>query len=114
MTDFFKTYLDAWATEDVEAVLAFFHDDVRYEDTTLGHGATGMKQMRRFVTASFTNVPGAHFDYVGHHSTGTEYAIEWVMQPQNVRGVSIGKLLDGKIIENRDYWDGAKYKVPNT
>jgi hypothetical protein len=114
MSNFFSDYLASWETLDVEAVMAFFTDDIVYEDTTIGHGAKGAKQMRRFIQASFTNVPDAKFEYVGHHSTGSEYAIEWVMQPMNVRGVSIGKLVGGKIDENRDYWNGAAYKVPNT
>lgn len=114
MPNFFKDYLDAWATNDVDKVVSFFTDDAVYEDTTIKHGANGMKQLRRFVGASFTNVPEAHFDYVGHVSDGTSYAIEWIMQPMNVRGVSIGSLRDGKISANRDYWNGNAYKVPNT
>jgi ketosteroid isomerase-like protein len=114
VSDFFEDYLDSWATLDIEKVMAFFHEDIVYEDTTIGHGAKGTKQMRRFVQGSFDNVPDARFEHVGHHSTGTDYAIEWIMHPMNVRGVSIGKLRDGKIIENRDYWNGAAFKVPNT
>jgi steroid delta-isomerase-like uncharacterized protein len=114
MSDFFTDYLAAWETLDVDTVMSFFTDDVVYEDTTIGHGASGEKQMRRFIQASFTNVPEARFDHVSHHSTGTAYAIEWVMQPMNVRGVSIGKLRDGRISENRDYWNGARFAVPNT
>jgi ketosteroid isomerase-like protein len=114
MSNFFEHYLASWETLDVEAVMAFFTDDIVYEDTTIGHGATGAKQMRRFIEGSFRNVPDARFDYVGSHSTGEEYAIEWVMQPMDVRGVSIGALRDGKICANRDYWNGAKYVVPNT
>lgn len=36
------------------------------------------------------------------------------MQPMNVQGVSIGKLRDGKISEQRDYWNGAAFAMPNT
>jgi ketosteroid isomerase-like protein len=114
MTNLFKDYLDSWATNDVDTVVSFFTDDIVYEDTTINHGATGMKQLRRFIPASFTNVPHASFDYINHVSDGTSYAVEWIMQPMNVRGVSIGTLRDGKIATNRDYWNGAAYKVPNT
>jgi hypothetical protein len=91
--------------------MAFFTDDIEFEDTTLGHAASGAEQMRRFVAAAFRTVPDARFDYVRHLSTGREYAIEWIMQPMNVRGVSIGRLRDGRICEHRDYWDGSKYTV---
>ena len=114
MSNFFEDYLASWDTMDVEKVMAFFTDDIVYEDTTIGHGATGERRMRRFIEASFANVPDARFEYVRSHSTGEHYAIEWIMHPMAVRGVSIGTLRDGKICENRDYWDGNKYKVPNT
>ena len=114
MSNFFADYLAAWETLDVGQVMAFFTDDVVYEDTTIGHGASGERRMRRFVQASFENVPEARFEYVRHHSTGTEYAMEWVMHPMGIRGISVGRLRDGKICENRDYWNGAAYTVPNT
>ena len=64
--------------------------------------------------ASFDNVPDATFDYIGHVMADTDFAVEWVMQPMNVRGVSIGKLRDGKVCEQRDYSNGAAFAVPNT
>ena len=114
MTNFFVDYFKAWDDLDLDAVLAFFTDDIVYEDTTINHGATGGEQMRRFIQSSFDNVPDATFDYVGEVTTADAFAVEWVMQPMNVRGVSIGKLRDGKICEQRDYWNGAKFQVPNT
>jgi len=114
VSNFFADYLASWSTRDVDAVMAFFTDDIEFEDTTIAHGARGATQMRRFVRAAFDNMPDARIQYVRHHSTGTEHAMEWVMEPMNVRGVSVGKLRDGKICENRDYWKGAAYRVPNT
>ncbi len=112
MSNYFADYLAAWNTNDVDAVMAFFTDDIEFEDTTIAHGARGATQMRRFVQAAFDNMPDVRIQYVRHHSTGTEYAMEWLMEPMNVRGVSVGKLRDGKICENRDYWNGAAYGVP--
>ena len=114
MSDFFRGYFKAWDDLDLDAVLAYFTDDIVYEDTTIKHGAKGTEQMRAFVQASFTNVPDAKFDHVGDVMTDDGFAVEWVMQPMNVRGVSIGKLRDGKICEQRDYWNGAQFQVPNT
>lgn len=114
MSNYFVDYFKAWDDLDLEAVLAFFADDIVYEDTTIKHGAKGPDQMRKFIQASFDNVPDAKFDYIGHVMTDTDFAVEWVMQPMKVRGVSIGKLRDGKICEQRDYWNGAMFQVPNT
>ena len=114
MSNYFVDYFTAWDELDLDGVLAFFTDDIVYEDTTIKHGATGMAQMRKFVQASFDNVPDAKFDYIGHVMSDTDFAVEWVMQPMNVRGVSIGTLRDGKISTQRDYWNGAAFQVPNT
>jgi len=69
--------------------------------------------VRAFVKASFRNVPEARFEFVRGHDDGRAYAIEWVMQPMGVRGVSVGTLEAGRIQQNRDYWNGASYRVPN-
>lgn len=114
MSTFFRDYFTAWDDLDLEGVLAFFTDDIVYEDTTIEHGATGIAQMRKFVQASFDNVSDAKFDHVGDVVNGDSFAVEWVMQPMGIRGVSIGKLRDGKICEQRDYWNGARFQVPNT
>jgi hypothetical protein len=107
----------ALAVEDLDAATQWFQDmlgAVMMPVEEQAHTATGSKQMRHFIRASFDNVPDARFEYVGHVNTDTDFAVEWVMHPMNVRGVSIGKLRDGKICEQRDYWNGAAFKVPNT
>ena len=114
MSEWFESYLAAWETLDVEQVVQFFTDDVSYTDMTIGHGAEGKDQVRKFVRASFKNIPDVRFEFVRGHADDTGYSIEWIMQPMNVPGVSVGRLRDGKICENRDYWNGAAYTVPNT
>jgi hypothetical protein len=32
--------------------------------------------------------------------------MEWVMHPAGINGVSFGRIVDGRIAEQRDYWDG--------
>jgi ketosteroid isomerase-like protein len=110
--DYFTSYFDAWDNLDLERVMAFFAEDIVYEDTTVGAIARGTEQMRKFVKDSFRRVPDARFEFVHAFSTGTDYAMEWVMQPMGVRGLSIGKMHDGKITENRDYWNGALFQIP--
>jgi ketosteroid isomerase-like protein len=112
-SDYFTSYFDAWHNLDLERVMAFFADDVVYEDTTVGAIARGTEQMRKFVKDSFRRVPDARFDLVYSFSTGTDYSMEWVMQPMGVRGLSIGKMREGKITENRDYWNGALFQLPD-
>jgi ketosteroid isomerase-like protein len=110
----YQDYLSTWNTNDLEGVLGWFTEDCSYEDTTIKHQAHGAEGLRRFVQSSFENVPDATFDFVRGVDDGTTFAIEWIMQPMGVRGVSIGVLREGKIAENRDYWNGKTFDVPNT
>jgi ketosteroid isomerase-like protein len=114
MTTWYERYLSAWDSMDVDAVLEWMTDDVYFEDTTARYSATGRDEMRRFVKASFRNVPDARFEFLRGHDDGESYAIEWIMQPMGVPGVSVGRLRDGKVCCNRDYWNGALFDVPNT
>jgi ketosteroid isomerase-like protein len=114
MSTWYEEYLASWDEVDVDAVMAWFTDDVVYRDMTIGHGAKGAAQMRKFVEASFQNVPEARFEFVRGKELDDGYAIEWIMHPMGVAGASIGKRRDGKICENRDYWNGAEVKIPNT
>jgi hypothetical protein len=111
MSTWYEDYLEAWNTEEVSKVMAWIADDIVYEDTTVGHVADGLKAMTKFVEQSFVVAPGARFEFVKGADNGSEYFIEWIMQPMDVRGVSVGTRRDGLITKNRDYWDGRKYTI---
>jgi ketosteroid isomerase-like protein len=112
MAVWFKEYLDAWATGDVDKVTEWVTDDVEFEDVGAGHKAIGKDQFAKFVARSFKVVPGASFDFVGGEELGDSYFYEWVMQPMGVRGVSVGHRRGGKMAVNRDYWNSAHYALP--
>jgi ketosteroid isomerase-like protein len=107
--DWLGDYFAAWGGTDVDAVTAFVHDDVEFEDTTMGERSVGKEQFARFVRACFRVVPEMRYEIVDHEILGDTYWVEWVMQPQNVRGASVGRLRDGKIVQNHDYWNGATF-----
>ena len=112
MTNWIVDYLEDWNREDVDAVLSWFTDDAVYEDTTIKHGADGKDQLRRFVSTSFEKFPGMTFEFVHGVEDEHGFAMSWVMQPIGLRGASIGLLRDGKISEQRDYWDGTFFEAP--
>ena len=125
--DWAQTYLDAWNAHDSAAVTAFMADDVVYQDNALGERLEGVAAVCAFVEAMQTEFssdyrfePG---DVVGDDEG---YALEWTMIGTNDRadpdrglpatgrsyrvpGVSVGRVRDGRIVENRDYWNLADY-----
>ncbi len=103
---FFRDYLRAWGDGDIDALMRFFTDDVMFLDTTTGHGASGVVRMRRFAEASFAAYPDSRFELIAHVCDGHSFAMEWVMHPAGIAGVSFGRVNAGRIAEQRDYWNG--------
>jgi hypothetical protein len=103
----FVEYLKSWETNDPEAVAAFACEDVEFEDVGAGHRLVGRDRLAKFAAKSFKLVPGATFDFVDGAQLGDDYHFEWVMQPMGVRGASVGRLRDGKIAWQRDYWNSS-------
>jgi len=106
--EFFRRYLATWGEGDVDRLMAFFTDDIVFRDMTMGHGASGVTKMRRFAEYSFESFPGASFELVSHVCDGQSFAMEWVMKPGDIPGVSFGSLDGDRIREQRDYWDGRR------
>jgi ketosteroid isomerase-like protein len=103
-------YFAAWGGTDVEAVTAYVDEDVDFEDTTMGERYQGKAQFTRFVKGCFKIVPDMRYEIIDSEELGDSYWVEWLMQPQGVRGASVGRTKDGKIVYNRDYWNGAKFQ----
>jgi hypothetical protein len=103
---FFSQYLDAWGSGDVDALMTWFTDDIDFRDTTTRHGARGIERMRRFAEASFASFPDSRFELVSCVSDGRSFAMEWIMRPADIPGVSFGRLDGRRVAEQRDYWDG--------
>ncbi|WP_052745984.1 ester cyclase [Allosalinactinospora lopnorensis] len=120
-------YLDAWNRHDLESVTAFMTDDVVFIDTPLGQRLVGRAEVRTFIDSLRANFSTNYQITPGLIITTDEaYSYEWVSvgtndcdntelgvpatgKPFEIRGISIGVLKDGKIKENRDYWDVAGY-----
>jgi len=118
-------YLAAWSCHDASAVAAFVTDDVDFEEVTLGERLHGRPAVADFVdrfTATFSS--DYHFELVSELATSDRLAAEWTAsghhdrdsptlpathKPFTIRGVTIARLVDGKLSASRDYWDMAGF-----
>jgi uncharacterized protein (TIGR02246 family) len=107
-------YFAAWGGKDPDAVVAYMTDDVEFEDVTAGHKNVGKERVRRFVQACYDQVPGVSYEVVTSEIFVDSYFVEWVMRPIGLRGASVGKLREGKIARNHDYWNGAAFQIGST
>jgi len=122
-----RSYRDAWNAHDVSAALALMTDDVVWIDTTLGVQAEGAAAVREFLDTMETTLSTDYRLELGQGvSDDSTYAFEWTLSGTNdgadpahglpatgrqfeIRGVSIGRLREGRIAENKDYWNLAGY-----
>ena len=125
MNDWISQYLDAWNSHDGAKVAAFMAPDATYEDLALGVIHEGREAIKAFVDEAEQFSKDYTFTSVSEQASGDRYAFEWEMAGTNtgeggglpatnksyrIRGVSIGRLdPDGKIEENRDYWNMVDY-----
>ncbi len=122
MTEHFvREWLETYNTADLNSAMACYTEDVEFEDPIFGERVSGKPALRAaFSQFLFTGVTKLRFlDWSG----GPEgSAVEWewtAMWGPNrtflgfdasnkrfvVRGVTVLKLLDGKICRQTDYWD---------
>jgi steroid delta-isomerase-like uncharacterized protein len=127
LTAWFDSYLNALNAHDVPAVLEYMSDDVIYTDMAVGERMEGRAATGEFLGRMATNVSTDYrFDNEQVLVDGASFALVWTMSGTNDRGdeqagvaatgrrfevpgVSIGRLLDGKVVEQRDYWNMAAF-----
>ena len=124
-TDWMDAYLDAWNSRDGSQVTAYMTQDATYEDLALGVLHEGVDAIKVFVEEAGAFSSDYRFTPVSQQQSGSSYCLEWEMagthtgeggglpatnKPYLIRGVSVGQLDgNGKIRQNRDYWNMADY-----
>jgi steroid delta-isomerase-like uncharacterized protein len=125
--DWIRAYNDAWSSHDPESVLGFMSDDVVYADVTLGERLEGKSAVREYVAALERNFSSDYrMEWGQSVATDEAFATEWTMsgthdrddeerglpatgQRFQVSGVSIGRRRNGKVVEERNYWNMADF-----
>ena len=121
------SYRDAWNAHDPAAVAEHMTEDVVYLDLGRNEHREGRSAVLEFIAAMETDFSSDYrFDFSGALVDGESFATEWTLSGTNdgadlerglpatghrfaIPGVSIGRLRDGKIAENRDYYNLAAY-----
>ncbi len=101
-----KAWVDSFNRADVEALVAFYHDDAVNHQVALAavHGRDAIREMftREFAAANMICI-------VEHIFEDGEWAIlEW-RDPNGVRGCGFFHVRDGRIAFQRGYWDRLSF-----
>ncbi len=114
----------AWSAQDAPLFLSLFADDARYCDVALDKAFCGREAIKAFFEGTFTTFPDFKMEIRHSAVTADAAAGEWIMsgtflgesfgEPPTgksfrVQGCCFMRLVDGRIIEHRDYWNPATF-----
>ena len=122
------TYNDAWSSHDPDRLLACMTDDAVFDDKALGERMEGPDAIRAMLVDMHEHMSTDFRMETGELVVATDdtWAAEWTMTGTNdradeargfpstgrafqVHGLSIGGLRDGKVAEDRVYWNMVEY-----
>jgi len=122
------TYNDAWSSHDPDRLLACMTDDAVFDDKALGERMEGPDAIRAMLVDMHEHLSTDFRMEIGELLVATDdsWAAEWIMSGTNdradeargfpstgrtfqVHGLSIGRLRNGKIAEDRVYWNMVEY-----
>ena len=116
-----RRYYAAMVAGDLEGIWACFDEDIVYVDAALGHRYEGMQAWKDFYTG-YVAALGVRMTLKDVVASADTYALEYRMdgfhstdlpglpathKPWTVEGASYGKIRNGKIVANTDYWNLA-------
>jgi steroid delta-isomerase-like uncharacterized protein len=122
--DWAEQYVEIWNSRDGQRVADFVTDDSTWEDLGLNITHVGREAIVAFVAEIGQLSSDYVFKKVAVQESGDSYCLEWEMtgtntgagagltatnKPYRIRGVSVGIRQNGKIRQNRDYWNLADY-----
>lgn len=123
-------YIAAWNRHDGDGVASYFTDDGVYTDQALGQSHHGRDAIKGFVKSAGDRASSELqlTTLLDSFEAGDRYTLVWtfggthdrsVNDPPlpasgrkfSVKGVSVGRLEGGRIIENTDYWNLLEFLV---
>ncbi len=123
-----RIYVEAWNSHDPAKVLACMTEDVLRDDKGLGERLEGADAVRQSIVDAAEKFSSDYRIDLGELILATDemYAAEWTMSGTNdredkarglpntgrqfrIQGLSIGRLRDGKVAEERLYYNMADY-----
>ena len=114
----------AWSTQDTSLFLSLFAENAEYRDVALDKVFCGHEAIKAFFEGAFVTFPDFRMEVGDCAVTKDAAAGEWVMSGTflgesfgvpptgkafRVQGCCFMRILDGRIVEHRDYWNPAAF-----
>lgn len=112
---YFKEWMNAWNSYDVEELLSFYHEDVFYRDPVISRGLKGKETFRTYLEKFLTETPGWVWEFQQYYKTKDDrYFVKWKatvhIEGRLVveEGLDIIEFYDQRIILHEMYFDKSK------
>jgi steroid delta-isomerase-like uncharacterized protein len=114
----------AWSTQDTSLFLSLFAEGALYCDIALDKAFRGREAIKTFFEGTFVTFPDFKMEIEHCAVTRQAAAGEWVMSGTflgesfgvpptgkafRVQGCCFMRIVDGLIVEHRDYWNPAEF-----
>jgi len=113
-----------WNSNDVDRIETLFTSDAVHEDITSGVKLHGVSAIRDLFSDTWQAIPDVRVEVKGIISQGESVAWEWTLtathtgdfpdlpatgRPFSIDGVSVIRIVVGKILSQGDYYDQASF-----
>ncbi|HLE04497.1 MAG TPA: nuclear transport factor 2 family protein [Anaerolineales bacterium] len=113
--DTLKGFLDAFNRHDLDAIMAYFHDDCVFYmprgKSPRGDRHVGKQEVRAGLATRFEGIPDVRYGQDTHWTCGDLGVSEWTLTGTRknggsieVRGVDLLEFRDGKVTRKDSFW----------
>jgi ketosteroid isomerase-like protein len=113
--DTLRGFLDAFNRHDLDAIMAYFHDDCVFYmprgKGPRGDRYVGKQEVRAGLSTRFEGIPDVHYGEDAHWTCGSLGVSEWTLTGTRksggwieVRGVDLLEFRDGKVTRKDSFW----------
>ena len=113
--DTLKSFLDAFNRHDLDAIMAYFHDDCVFYmprgKGPRGDRYVGTQQVRAGLATRFEGIPDVHYGEDTHWACGNFGVSEWTLTGTRksggwieVRGLDLLEFREGKVVRKDSFW----------
>ena len=109
----------AWASKDVEAIVALYADSARYRALVLRDPELGLAGVRAYLTRTFGEEGAIECRFgvpvVGDDRAAVEWWAGWTEDGEDLTMAGVTMLRfdeDGLVVDHRDYWNQSDRREP--
>ena len=117
-----ESFISTLNRQDFDRFTNLFSDNATYEEVCSGRVYTGKTAIKNYIVGTIDGIPDSEFELISVTSDEKHAVVEWIWKGTNsvgwpymnlpatnkkmkLKGISIMKIEDSKIIQNKDYWD---------